>query len=60
MPYVIQRADGAFVAREGSASSYTRDLLKARQWPTRDAAELERCPGNEQVRDVRALLERGR
>ena len=37
-----------YVARPGEAHSFTRDLLKARRWRTREAAEREAC-GNERV-----------
>lgn len=49
MAYVIRRnEDGAFVAPSGSASSYVRNLQKARVFPTREAAEADKC-GNESV-----------
>lgn len=52
MSYVIVRSDGAYVARPGSASSYTPYLQRARVFSTREAAERERCPGNERVSTV--------
>ena len=60
MNYIIMRQDGAFVTPSGSASSYTRDILKARKFATREAAERERCPENESVVSLYAILERGR
>jgi len=50
MSYVIQRTtDGAYVARPGSRSSYVRELQHARVFLSREAAERERCPGNERI-----------
>ena len=49
MAYLIVRTDGAFVNRPGSASSYTRDFLKAQRFNTRESAENSRCPENESV-----------
>lgn len=54
--FVIVRSDGAFVAPSGSPSSYTWDFLKARRYPTREAAERDRCPGNETVCDEYGFL----
>lgn len=47
--YVIQRTDqgGGFVAKEGSAASYTHNLQKARIFSTRERAQAQCCPGNE-------------
>lgn len=58
MGYVIKRTDqgGGFVTQPGSRSSYTRLLQKARVWSSREAAELERCPGNEVVVSVEDCL----
>lgn len=50
--YVIMRSDGAFVAPSGSRTSYVRCLQYARVFHCREAAERERCPGNETVRAV--------
>jgi len=49
--YVIVRTDqgGGYVAMPGLHNSYTRFLQKARVFPTREAAERERCPENEKV-----------
>jgi len=44
-------------SRDGS--SYTRDLLQARIFDTKEAAEHDRCPGNEVVRRVEELLKGG-
>lgn len=56
--YVIKRTDqgGGYVAQSGSKSSYTTSLELARKFPTREAAEAERCPGNEVVLDVNDIL----
>lgn len=54
--YVLQRTDGAYVARSGSASSYTRVLQNARVYTTREAAEGDRCVDNESVRSVDSIL----
>jgi hypothetical protein len=56
MPYVIVRTqDGAYVARAGSAHSYTRKLTEAAIYTTREAAAGNAC-GNEHAADVAALL----
>jgi len=56
--YVIKRTDqgGGYVAREGSKSSYTHSLENARKFPTQEAANAERCEGNEIVLNVYDLL----
>jgi len=54
--FVLQRTDGAFVAPPGLPSSYTRNLQDARTFPTREAAERDRCPGNETIVPVANLL----
>lgn len=56
MTYVIRRTDqgGGFVAPVGSRSSYTRDRTRARLYPTRAAAEADRCPDNEVVEHANA------
>lgn len=56
MMYVIQRLDGCYVAKLGSAWSYTRRLEDARKFPTRADAEREICPENERVVAVTDLL----
>jgi len=49
--FVIKRTDqgGGYLAQPGSMHSYTRDLDNVRFFPTRKAAERERCKGNEVV-----------
>lgn len=57
--YVIVRSDGAFVSdpsTNGTGSSYTRDLSKAKTFRTRESAERELCPENERIRDVEECL----
>jgi hypothetical protein len=53
MPFVLKRTDqgGGYVALPGSKHSYTKKLEQARQYPTKDAAEGDRCPDNEIVLD---------
>jgi len=61
--FVLRRtSDGKFVAdmrKSRDGSSYTRDLLQARIFDTKEAAEHDRCPGNEVVRRVEELLKGG-
>ena len=57
MTYVIQRSDGKFVSRSGSAHSYTGLLQYARSYPTRQAAERDLCPENERVVPVETILQ---
>jgi hypothetical protein len=52
--YVIKRLDqgGGYASdpnRNGTGSSYTPLLQRAKTFPTREAAEADRCPGNEIV-----------
>jgi hypothetical protein len=58
MPYVIKRADGAYVAPSGSPRSYTKKLTHARLFRTPEAAEHERCPENESVVPIENELAR--
>lgn len=53
--FVIRRNDGAFVARPGSKKSYTKSLLSARTFATREAALADKC-GNESVYDLAELI----
>lgn len=61
--YVLRRtSDGKFVAdtqKSRDGSSYTRDLLQARIFDTREQADRDRCPGNEVVCQVESLLKGG-
>jgi hypothetical protein len=56
--FVIQRDDGKFVTPPGQHKSYTTDLTKARVFPSREAAEADRCPENEQVVAIDNLFRR--
>lgn len=47
--FVLIRDDGLYVAVLGAEHSYTRDLGRARIFHSREAAERERCIGNEQI-----------
>lgn len=58
--YVIQNKDtGSYVAWPGSAKSCTKDILSARRFPTREAAEGD-CCGNERVVGLDSRLDRDR
>ena len=53
--FVIRSRDtGKYVAFPGSASSYTRNILNARRFATRNEA-LSECCGNEYVVDLSDL-----
>lgn len=54
--YVIRRDSGGYVAVHGSRYNYTRDLAKARTFPTLEAAQAECCPGNEVPVPLDALI----
>jgi len=65
MPYILQLTQsngayrrGAMVARQAgiTGQSYTYQLQSARVFPTREAAERERCEGNETIVDVDQIL----
>lgn len=48
--YVLKRDDGYWVAdvqRNPSGGSYTRALQFAKRYPSKEAAEQDKCPGNE-------------
>lgn len=50
MRYVlIHNGTGKYVSRPGSEHSYTNKLQNAATYPTRDAAEANRCPGSEHI-----------
>ena len=51
MTYVLNRTDQGrgYVTPAGSPGSYTAKLQDARLFPTREAAEAERCVENEIV-----------
>lgn len=50
-PWVIRRTDqgGGYVARPGSAKSYTRRRDQAQRFPTYAQADASRCEGNEVI-----------
>jgi len=59
--YVITRIpDGAFVARDPGklGPSYTKYLQRAQTFATKEQAERELCPENEQALHIDKILER--
>ena len=61
MTFVLVRTkDRKYVARWGSASSYTSRLEDAQVFKTKEDAETNRCPENERVVDVDSLVGGGR
>jgi hypothetical protein len=54
---IVNTETHKYVARRGSEHSYTTRLENAETFRTRDAAEKDRCPGNEIVVDVNDLLQ---
>jgi len=57
--YVIQRiSDGKFVTPPGSPRSYTKDLRKAVTFSTQEDADEGRCPENERVVPLEAVVQR--
>lgn len=60
--FVIQKTDSPYnnfyVAPPGSEKSYVKNLQDARSYPTRDAANADRCVENERVVDVNDILHR--
>jgi hypothetical protein len=56
--WVLWRTDQGrgWVTRPGSRGSYSRRLQDARTWPTREAAEADRCPENEVAERVEDIL----
>lgn len=57
MSYIIKRVDqgGGYVAEPGSAKAYTRSRDCARRFKTVEAADADRCKGNEVVLDEYTL-----
>lgn len=53
---MIVRDDGKFVSAPGRDESYTGFLQYAWLLPTRAIAEGHRCPENERVRSVAAVM----
>jgi hypothetical protein len=55
--YVIRRnGDGMFVAKPGSRSSYTANILNAQKFTTKESAERS-CCGNEHAVSVDSLMQ---
>lgn len=56
--YLIERTDqgGGYVTPPGSLRSYTKDVTKARRYRTAEAAERDRCEGNERVVSLAQLV----
>ena len=52
---LVRHEDGKFVCPAGSEKSYASDLAKARIYPTREAAEADKC-GNESVHPITDFL----
>lgn len=59
MAWILRRTDqgGGYVARPGSASSYTKNPLKAQRFATEAAAREASCPENETPVDLNRLVE---
>jgi hypothetical protein len=55
MYVLIRNEDGKYVTNPGQEYSYTSKLENARIFPTKDAANAEKC-GNENVVPVSSLL----
>lgn len=50
MPYFIKRKpDNVYVSKPGSRSSYTKNILNAKSYPTKYEAEKDLCPENEYI-----------
>lgn len=54
--YVIKKTNGTYVAKPGRKDSYTRDLVNAQVFKTKEAADNSRCIGNEVVVSVESIL----
>ena len=56
--YVIQRTDqgGGYVTPAGNHPTYTHDLTKASIFATQEAADKDRCKGNEIVVPLTSIL----
>ena len=54
--YILKRTDGAYVAKPGSAKSYTRCLQNAQTFTSREEADRNRCPDNETITTVDAEM----
>ncbi len=53
MPFIIKRTDqgGGYHCDPSRhrGASYTRDIMRAKRYPTKESAERDSCPGNEVV-----------
>lgn len=54
--WVIKKTNGMYVAKPGRKDSYTRDLVNAQIFKTKEAADSSRCVGNEIVVSVDSIL----
>jgi len=55
--YLLKRVeDGRFVAKSGTKSSYTMEINNVKIFPTREAAEYERCGENEIIVPLEDLM----
>lgn len=56
--YLIKRIDqgGGYVAQPGHCTSYTHSIERARIYPSKEAAEKDRCPENEIVIPLMDLI----
>ena len=57
--YVLKKTgkNWGYVAMPGSNKSYTRSIIKARKFPTREAAEIERCIESEIIVPTSEIME---
>ena len=53
---LVRNEDQKFVCPPGAEKSYTSDLVRARIYPTRETAEIDKC-GNETVYPVTHFLQ---
>lgn len=53
--FILRRTDqgGGYVGPGGGSKAYTRFRRWARRFDTREAAEADRCPGNEVIEELR-------
>lgn len=53
--FIIRRTDqgGGWLSREPAKKTWTKNRASARRFPTRWAAEQERCPDNEVVEEYK-------
>jgi len=60
MTWILKRTDqgGGYVNQPGSGSSYTRDPLRAKRYPTKEAAREDSCVENERPVNLGNLIGR--